>query len=358
MDIHRIIFASSLKPAFDTRTQKLFSSFEDNKKYICHFCGVHSTSANKNQRIHSWKYGRGLTFRLAINIRFFFLLLKIRPQTIILNNNDLVRLSIVYKRLFNKQLIFDMQENTAKNITYQGVYKGFKKQLYLFLTHRANKKIAKHCNGFILAEKCYEQELYFIKNKPFIVLENKALPSTVRQQRVISSPINLLFSGSISEASGIENALVWVDQLNKTTPCHLTVVGHTPSISLHKEMNELNNPLITYKGSLSPISHQLIDQAIGKADFGLVCYQLTEANKNKYPTKLYEYLASQLPIVCQKHKEWNKLIEQSNAGLTFSNELSNVQLEQSFYKQQNTDFAVWGKQKLADWFGNLLHTKN
>ena len=353
MSKHKILFASSLKPAFDIRSEKLYQSFKNDSTYDCYFCGVVSKTTDKNLNTHTWKYGRGLIFRLMINFSYFFLLLKIKPRTIILNNNDLQLLSIYYKLIFGAKVIYDVQENLVYNITYQNIYSGWKKQFYLLLTNLSNNSLGRFCNGFILAEKCYEEELPFIKKKPYLILENKFLPPRIEKNKNNSSILQLLFSGTITETSGIQNALIYLRELNKIRSCQLTIIGHTPDKNLHKKLKSISDTTVIYQGSTSPIPHNLINQAISKADFGLICYVITDANKNKIPTKIYEYLANQLPIICQKHSAWNYLIKTSKGGITFSNTINNSIVEQKFYTNKNTEFAFWKEQPFTKWVQNI-----
>tara|TARA_B100000809_G_scaffold230532_1_gene245036 strand:- start:3159 stop:4238 length:1080 start_codon:yes stop_codon:yes gene_type:complete len=358
MGKHKILFASSLKPTFDIRTEKLYQSFCNDSSYTCHFCGVHSQNNKKKLNTHSWKYNRGLWFRLIINIKYLLLLLRIRPQTIILNNNDLALVSIFYKVLFSTKIIYDVQENLVRNIAYQNVYTGFRKKLYILLIKITNKSLAQYCTGFLLAEKCYADELLFIKKKNYLILENKFLPQKIkRDKQSLTSPIQLLFSGTITRTSGIENALVYLDKLNKITPCHLTIIGHTPDKILHNKLKLLTHPYILYKGETSPLSYHRINEAIIQSDFGLICYEITEANKNKIPTKIYEYLANQLPIICQKHAIWNEMITKNSGGIIFSSKLKHSTLQQKFYSDKNTHFALWDDNIFTAWFKNFVLNK-
>lgn len=362
MSKHKILFASSLKPAFDIRTQKLYMSFKDSNNYECFFCGVkyHDLPKHLKNQTLSWKYGRGLFFRLLISLKFFFFLIKSKPDTIVINNIDLQFVTIFYKLLSGCKIIYDVQENLALNILNQKVYHGFKKKLFTFLTNASNKRIAKYCSGFILAEKCYEQELLFINDKPFIILENKTLPPiTSRNNNHSKYKLKLLFSGTIGETSGIERALSWYKEIRLITNCQLTIIGHTPELHIHNKLKTLSsqNSDIFYLGSPSPIPHFLINKEISSADFGLICYTINTSNKNKVPTKLFEYLANQLPIICQKHDNWNSIITNNNAGVIYSSQLALEQLQNEFYTNSSTEFAIWDKNELTKWYSKIISHK-
>ena len=354
MSKHKILFAWSLKPAFDIRVEKLYQSFQNDSTYECSFCGVHSETNNENLKKYTWNYKRSLLFRLIINIKYFLLLLKTRPNIILINTNDIALISIFYKNIFSCKLIYDVQENFVNNITYQNIYIGIRKKLYIFILHLSNKLLAKYCTGFILAESCYADELNFIKTKPNIVLQNKFLVrNAMKRKKEKSTPLQLLFSGTISQTSGIEYALLYLRKLNQLLPCELTIIGHTPDLTLHEKLKTLQNKTIKYKGSSSPIPYIQIEQARSQADFGLICYEITPANTNKIPTKLYEYLANELPIICQEHKKWNNLIKDYGGGIIFRESIQKRDLQKEFYTKSADNNIVWNKEPLIKWFNKI-----
>jgi hypothetical protein len=51
------------------------------------------------------------------------------------------------------------------------------------------------------------------------------------------------------------------------------------------------------------------------ADFGLVAHQPNPSTENCIPTKIYEYLGLQLPMLLQKHAVWEKVVAPYQAAL-------------------------------------------
>ena len=76
-----------------------------------------------------------------------------------------------------------------------------------------------------------------------------------------------------------------------------------------------DKPYITFIGGDQLVPHEEIISQIMGADFGIICYPTSPHTKNKIPTKLYEYLSAQLPILLQEHKPWLALCEPFNAAL-------------------------------------------
>ena len=58
---------------------------------------------------------------------------------------------------------------------------------------------------------------------------------------------------------------------------------------------------IELSGNGSLVPHTAILEAASQADFGLVAHQPNPSNENCIPTKIYEYLGIQLPMLLQNH---------------------------------------------------------
>ena len=61
--------------------------------------------------------------------------------------------------------------------------------------------------------------------------------------------------------------------------------------------------------------HGEIMEAIMRASFGIIAYPPSPHIQNSMPTKLYEYVALNLPILLLDHKPWVKFCQQYNAAI-------------------------------------------
>jgi hypothetical protein len=52
------------------------------------------------------------------------------------------------------------------------------------------------------------------------------------------------------------------------------------------------------------VPHDQIMEQIANAHFGIISYPLSKHTANSLPTKLYEYLACNLPILLRQHPLW------------------------------------------------------
>jgi hypothetical protein len=79
-----------------------------------------------------------------------------------------------------------------------------------------------------------------------------------------------------------------------------------------------HHPYIELKGGNSIVPHEDILSAIHAADVGIISYPANPSTINSVPTKLFEYLGYQLPILIIDHPLWVKVCEPYNAAIPFN----------------------------------------
>ena len=106
--------------------------------------------------------------------------------------------------------------------------------------------------------------------------------------------------------------------------------------------------------------HLKILESIQNSDFGILAYPLSNHSSNSHPTKLFEYLDAQLPIILERHWLWTKTYEQYEpfAFVNFSKPDYTTLLQEletkKFYPKAPTEVS-WNseEEKLLKSLGNL-----
>ena len=97
----------------------------------------------------------------------------------------------------------------------------------------------------------------------------------------------------------------------------MNIIGHAAKKSvlekLEKKIKE--HSFIQLITGEAPVPHQEIIKAILNADIGLISYKTNKSTENCMPTKLYEYLAYQLPYIICQNKTWAEITTQHQAGI-------------------------------------------
>jgi len=182
---------------------------------------------------------------------------------------------------------------------------------------------------FLLAEKNYQEELSFT-GKRVTVLENKVLrPSAANalHRKLPDQQLHFIFTGTIAASTGIFIALDVVDKLYTDRPTiNFTIIGYCAQHQTLLEIRERikNKPYITLIGGDHLVPHAEILKAIQQADVGIISYPPNLSTSGSIPTKLYEYLGYQLPILLIDHEPWTKVCEPYPAAIAFCPETFNA----------------------------------
>lgn len=313
-----------LKPVDDTRMyEKMAVSLANSGRYHVHIIGFPSSRVPSLPHITfhpSASFGRLNPVRFMMPIRFFVIAMKIRPAIAIINTHELLWACSWLKLFASCRLLYDVRENYYRNIRYLPTFPSWLRPVLAAYVRGKEKLLRPFVNGFLFAEAGYRHELTFVK-KNIVVIENKAGHDT--RVRVRSYPVRrkrFLFSGTLATSSGVFIAIELIMRLHQIDPdIALHIIGYCAQPgTLRKIRDRIKDlPYIRLSGGDHLVPHTEIAAAIAASDVGIVAYPPNLSAINTTPTKLFEYLAAQLPIVMLAHDPWIERCKPYNAAVTF-----------------------------------------
>ena len=355
MNKNTIVIASILKPVDDTRMyEKIGRSLAKTNKYDVHIIGFWVKKIPKAAHItfHPiFNFSRLSISRLIAPLKCYQLLRKIKPKILIINTHELLVIGAIFSILNNTKFIYDVRENYYRNILYTPA---FPKLMRPFLAHWVRfKEYASQLfvDHYFLAEQSYEQEFSFYSNKSTI-LENKYQPidNFTKSDRRNPSGSKLLFSGTLAESTGVFHAIDLAVALHKIdSNISLDIIGYSPIQSITDRINThiKQHQFITLTGGNKLVAHREVIAKIKQANFGIIFYPSNKSTINSTPTKLYEYLANQLPIIVQNNPKWQAVCKVHSAGIVidFSDYQAEDLLHQmktgTYYPDAQNDQFLW-----------------
>ena len=325
MNKQKVVLASVLKPIDDTRMfRKMGYSLATTGLYNVNIIGFKAKPpiGISNISFHPiFEFNRISFSRLICGIRYYKQPKKLRPELIIITTHELIWPSIIYKLIYRAKLIYDVQENHFRNILFTNSFPLLIRPILACWVRSKEYIFSLFFNQFFLAEKYYKNELNFIGNRA-VVIENKAL-EVAQNNRLVSSNLNekirLIFSGTLAESTGVFDAINLAKKLYRiNNNIRLIIIGYSPKKSVISKIESLikTDDFIELKGGNSLVNHSSILEAIGASDFGIINYPHNKSTINSTPTKLYEYLSMELPIIVQPHPEWASICAPYDAHLT------------------------------------------
>ncbi|WP_338812810.1 hypothetical protein V9L05_15770 [Bernardetia sp. Wsw4-3y2] len=382
----KIAILSVLKPVDDVRAYqkiaKLISHNSENSKKTTligfeaandfdqkntdsniNFIELFTSKKNKN-RLGLWRFFAGF--------RVFNQLLKLKPNTIIVCAVELTPFTLFFKFLFNSKsskikLVYDLQENYVFNILYQDNYPHFLKKSIAFLIRSFEKFSSSFVDLYLLAERCYLEEISFLRKTNYIFLENKFLKENLIDANFINSDyfktkeIKFLIYGSFSKTYGTLEGILFFKKLEKELQrqgfsATLILAGYCSDTIYSQKIIEIiknQSSILLINTSIDkPVSHEILLQQLQKSDFVILPYLFNKSTQNCIPTKFYECLAYKKPMLISKNQKWKNFIKPLEAGIFIDFEDNKLKIEkeiknsiekilsQSFYTK-SIDEEIW-----------------
>jgi glycosyltransferase involved in cell wall biosynthesis len=323
MSKKRIAILSVLKPVDDTRNfEKMATSLGNTNKYEINIIGfsAKNLSVRKNVIFHPiFHFARNHPARILAAIQAFRKLIKLSPELIIVTCAELLIVIPLCKIIFGCKVVYDLQENYYQNIRYTDTYPPVIRHLLASTVRSVERISAPLVDHFLLAEKIYRHQLPFIGQR-FEVIENKALITPRAAQRVHTGAAikTFLYSGTIARHYGIFEAVSFMKKMHIADKnVKLRIVGFAPDRrvlrQLLKQIDAVN--YIELISDKTPIPHQLIFDEMLKADFCLLPYRRHRSTEGRWPTKLFECLAMEIPVVIMPNPVWNDTVTKYKAGI-------------------------------------------
>jgi glycosyltransferase involved in cell wall biosynthesis len=355
---NRILLVSVLKPIDDTRMfEKMGRSLNEAGGYEIFIVGYPSKNPPRETgSLHFFplkKFGRLSFGRFAASINIFKIVYKVKPKVLIVNTHELLIVAMLNRILFGTRIIYDIQENYWRNILQTNAFPKLVRPFLAAWVRLKEKLASPYFHWNFLAEKGYEKELDFIGKKHTIIENKVKLPSGF-QRKTDPTKTRLLFSGTLAESTGVFEAIELAKRLRGLeSSIELLIIGFCALPQTLKDIQQAiqSSPFITLIGGDSLIPHTRIMEAIANSDFGLISYRMSPHIENSIPTKLYEYLGCQLPILLQDHQPWVEMCRPYSASVTvnFSNPDFNSVLHQiknlKFYSTVPTD-VTWASEEI------------
>lgn len=321
MDKKIVLIASVLKPVNEPRMYKKIglslAEFSNLEIHIAGFKTQNDVSDKKITFHPLYDFNRLSPGRFSASKKFKILLQRIKPEILIVCTFELLKTAVEYKNSYPCLLIYDIRENHALNIRELGVYPY---PINIFLSNfikGLEKREAKWVDHFLLAEKCYEDEIDFIKQS-FTIIENKYQGDLISKNEKSQEVMHFAFTGTAHQSTGVFRALDFVNDLNKLgLNVDLHICAHATQEKVYSKLKSLTFPWLHLQISRQAIDNIDILKTYQKCDLVLAPYIISQQNEHKFPTKIYDALANGIPVILSQNKYWMKNINSKSPVLNY-----------------------------------------
>ncbi len=348
-----IAIVSVLKPVTDSRNyDKIGLSIGQTNKYAVNIIGFSAKNIPEIENIafHPlFHFGRLNPARLTASWKIYKKLIQLKPELIIVNTHELLLVICLYKILFGAKILYDIQENYYRNIRFTPTYPPLLRTLLAWYV-RGKEKLLKGCiDHFLLAERSYARDLKFTSGKA-TVIENKTTIRPVKKKDSTKSPIiRFAYTGTISENYGIFDAIDFIDRMHRIdTRVQLVIAGYCAKKTTWKKVwrHTIGKDYIDVEGGNTLSPHERIVEILEASDFALLPYHLDRSIIRCIPTKIYECIALQTPMIIRPNPLWLKLCTKFNACMPTNfreadESFLTLILNRKYYTKGNTEKISW-----------------
>jgi glycosyltransferase involved in cell wall biosynthesis len=234
--------------------------------------------------------------------------IKLRPRVVHLHDPELIPWAVGF-RLLGIKVIFDSHEDIAATMLYKPYLNpvartgaiALVRALVWFVEHVATGIVAATPT---IASTYRSRNTCVVQNFPILGHWTKApLRPTARQ---------LVYVGGISEVRGAWQMLESIDRLGRTHGASLALAGPVAADLLGKMRRHPGWARVRYLGVLDQpeVARLLRESTVG------VALLLPEPNYlNSQPTKMFEYMAAELPVLASDFPLWRRFVVDSHAGV-------------------------------------------
>jgi hypothetical protein len=293
-------------------------------------------------------------------------ILKVKPDILIVNTHELLLVATLNRILFGTKIVYDIQENYWRNILYTDAFLKPLRPAFAIWVRLKEMITSPLFHWNLLAERGYEKEMSFFGRKATVIENKVSIPNGFFRDAG-KTKFKLLFSGTLSVSTGVFESIDLAKKLRALEPnVQLLIIGFcAKENTLERIRKEIESfPFITLVGGDTLVPHAEILQAISSCNFGLIYYPPSPHTENSIPTKLYEYLGCQLPILLHDYQPWSSITApfKASINLNFANPNVEAILDQirttTFYETAPSN-VTWEseEQKLLEIIGRLLPTQ-
>lgn len=227
------------------------------------------------------------------------------------HDSDLLPVMFALK-LLRRRVVYDMHENTPQQMLYQHwIPEAFRPPIGS-LAGGVERVGSWMFDGLLAAEPSVAERLAprhveVVRNFPLL----EEFPADVPPYHDRANLV--VYIGSITRVRGIDEMLSAMDRLPSDLDARLVAGGPFHPASLEDEVQSHPAAARTeFPGYLARID---VAERLHHARVGLAVLHPTQKYLNSYPTKLFEYMASSIPVIVSDFPLWRPFVEESECGL-------------------------------------------
>lgn len=270
--------------------------------------------------------------RLWLPWKLLFISIRIKADIYTIHSPELLWVGWMLNKCLNCQLIYDVHEDYAKNIKYAGYYPRWLRGIFVRLLHLSERLFLPAFDAISYAELCYDNILHTPPERTFI-LRNTFSTKAAEGESSLAIPEKkyLLFTGTIAAQWGIWESLELWQKLRKVEDLAFILAGFTYDLQLIEDIKNwveekgLKDHFQLIGGN-DYVPYEDILHLLANCYCSMGLYRLEAYIQGKIPTKFYEAMAYNKPLIFTKDDYWEQLNDEWRMGISYDSSLDAAEI--------------------------------
>lgn len=274
-------------------------------------------------KIVPFSHGKNRFLRIILSsLKMFFLAIGQRADLYHFHDPELIPMGLMLK-LFGKKVIYDVHEDYGKAILSYYYLPFFARKTIARLTNAAERMSSIFFNAIISATE--DISLNFrnhrtrlvLRNYPILSLfsrTNGSVPRGESGEKEGNHVFHVIYAGILSPERGLTQAVQSMGLLDESRKVRLVLCGAFSPESYEEEIRSLKGfAKVDYYGFVDFLT---VPSFLRKSDVGIVNLLPFPNYINSMPNKLFEYMATGLPVVVSHFPLWKEIVGENHCGLS------------------------------------------
>ena len=249
---------------------------------------------------------------VVTSVRLFVTAVRQRAAAYHFHDPELIPVGLALKAL-GKAVVYDVHEDVPRDIMIKHYIPRPLRRLVAAFVGAVEQFASRWYDAIVVTTEdirknfAWHPRVALIRNLPIAEWYRRSVEPRP------AAPFRIVYAGSLSVERGIGDLVGAMARLPDDMDARLTLCGAWSPSSLEDEVRAMPGfERVDYLGSLPA---PRVPDVLAGADVGVACLHPTNTYETSLPTKLFEYMASGLPVIVTNFPLWREIVEASGAGI-------------------------------------------
>ena len=314
-NVYKVCHLTTLHPAFDTRIFYKQAKSLSKAGYDVTLIAQHDKDETVDGvKIISLPKPRN-RFQRMIKLAFQTLRFAFKEKASVYHFHDPELIPVgLFLKLFGAKVIYDAHEDYPASIRTRDWLPAFMRNIIAYVFDFFERISPCVFDAVItvtedISKRFRSGKVVILHNYPILrYVADKVSPKLFRIGYTV------IYVGVLSKERGIREIVQSLEYIDEKFQVKLKTVGKFDDVDFEKEIRAM--AVFSKVDFVGLVPHEEVYFHLSTADIGLICFHPVKRYQAALSTKLFEYLAVELPVIISDFPLWKEFVDKNQCGIT------------------------------------------